>query len=412
MPEYSRAGSSGVAVLQDEDMEQHGRDVERLESALSARVRDVRSMEAELERRAILIRDLTARWETMPPAPGDTSQHRHGDEAQVTAARDAAIARALDAEAAALELRFRLDELAGHLSGIESTSQAALLAQLAQHEGALRGVRSRLAEAQDAQDRAEARLMLTEHDLEDARAECGVLRRQRLELGERLEIEALRARTAEAEVAKLRGELLGVRARADEAERAVQSSGSVGREATAVADDLRARIFVAMAERDAARNVLDMARVERDAALADGAQGRVELEALRDELAEREADLATVRAGNADSGDLRDRASRLHEALLDARQGLRELTAWLAGEGAPAPSASTTSFELEAPIGVSTRPPREDETLPGVPLHVQAMAAVETMAVEALEEQLAHKDEQLRALEARIDELLRRQGPI
>lgn len=403
----------GGYVLHDEDTEQLSRDVEQLEAALNARARELLELNAELERRAVLIRDLTARWERNPASvsPPAQSEPHVARLAKLEAERDAAVARALDAEAAALEARFQIDELAGHLT--EARPDPKVMAdQLAVHEGALRGLRSRLAEAEDARYRAEARLMLTEHDLDDARNEADALRRQRLELGERLEMEALRARTAETDWARVRGELMGTRDRADESERAVLALRADGVAAKMRVEDLQARVSLSLAEREAARGAIQHARAERDAALTEVPELRAQLAALRDELSEREADLAAMKASHGDASEAGDRASKLQEALLDARQGLRELSAWLGGEGTQGAWASTTSFELEAPVGVSSRPPREDETLPGVPLHVQAIAAVENMAVEALEEQLAQKDEQLRALEARVDELLRRHGSI
>lgn len=399
-------------MLHDEEQEsqQHTRDVDRLEAALSDRARELRELRAELERRSVLIRDVTTRWEALPQAthaPDPTSSAT--DSAKLVAERDAAVARALDAEVAAMEARFRVDELAGHLAGAgaQPVDQSA---ELAQRDGAVRGLRSRLAETEDARDHAEARLMLAEQDLEDARARVDALRRDAFEIGERLEVEALQARTAAGDLARARGELLGLGHRADEAERALQASRDELTAVRAMDEQLQKRVSLALAERDAARGVIELGRAERDAALAEASRLRDQVASLRAEVAERDADLAMVRNNHSDAAPSRDRAVALHAALVDARRGLQELTAWLAGAGPGAGLAGTTSFELDAPHGGPGSGARDDETVPGIPLDMQGAHSGRVTVVQALQDELAERDAQVRTLEARIADLQRRSG--
>jgi hypothetical protein len=395
-------------VLQDdeEETQQHARDVEQLESALRVCAQELREAGAELERRSRLIRDVTVRWDALaipaeaPSAVGAPS---------LLAERDAAIARALESEVAAMEARFRLDELAGHLAGV-AAKPIDESAQLAARDGAIRGFRSRLAEAEDARDSAEARLMLTEHDLDDARAKAGAFRRESLEFAERLEVEALRARTDAGDLARTRGELLGLRHRADEGEQALQSGRDELTAARAMNEQLQKRVSVALAERDAARGAIELGRSERDLGLAEASRIREQMAALREELAERDADLATVRSSQSDTAPARDRAASLHAALVDARRGLHDLGVWLSADGHGAALAGTTSFELDAPYGVSDLPPRDDETLPGMPLDMRESASRRTPAVQALHDEIAARDAELQSLHAQVADLQRRSG--
>jgi len=392
---------------EDEEAQQHARDLDRLETALADRAREVREMRGELERRSVLIRDVTARWESLPQTTHARDQELPAvDGEKLTAERDAAVARALDAEVAAMEARFRLDEVAGHLAGaVKPVDQSA---QLAERDGSIRGLRARLAEAEDARDGAEARLMLAEQDVEDARANADSRRREAIELSERIEIEALRAHTATAELERARGELLGLGHRAGEAELALQACRDELTAARALNEQLQKRVSVVLAERDAARGAVELGRSERDVALAEASRIRDQVAPLRAELAAREADLDMARSSLSDAGPTRDRAASLHGALVDTRRGLHELTAWLAGPGASL--ASTTSFELDAPSAIAGSPPRDDETLPGIPLDMQSSPAARMAAVQALHDELAERDAQLRELEERVADLQRRSG--
>lgn len=392
----------------EEDTQQLADETGRLEESLRDRARELLDLRAELDRRDVLIRDLTARWERLGGASavepvGATSE---AGALALTQQRDAAVARALDAEAAALEARFRLDELAGHWVN----NMDARATELSAHEGAVRGLRSRLAEAEDARDQASARLLLTEHDLQDAQDQIAQGQRQYLELNERAEMEALRAHNAADEVVRLRAELTGTRHRAEEAERAFQANAAANRQATTAAADSQARLSLALAERDAARAAMEGLRADRDGMRAQAIELRAQVTNLHEQLSVAEAEAISLRASVPPEPPRDPRASELEDALREARQDLYGLATWLTGGDVPT-LARTTSFELEAPLGVSSLPPREDETQPGVPLHVEAIAAVEAMAVEALEAQLANKDEQLRTLEARLEDLLRRHPP-
>lgn len=359
----------------EEQTQQHARDVEQLESSLRQCAAELRQLRVEAERRSVLIRDVTARWETLPTeASAAPESARASEMAVLVAERDAAVARALDAEVAAMEARFRVDELAGHLAAAPAKPVDSS-AELAERDGTIRGFRARLAETEDARDRAEARLMLCEQDLGEASANADRLRREGLELNERLELEALRARTAAAELVAARGELLGIGHRAGEAETALHACSEELAVVRAMGDQLQKRVALALAERDAARGAIELGRADRDATAAEMAP-------------------------------LRDRAAILQAALVETRRGLQDFAGWLQSSDQGAALAGTTAFELDAPAGVSGLPPRDDETVPSIPRDWPAPAP----GVQALQDELAERDSRLRILEARIEDLQRRSG--
>lgn len=229
------------------------REVARLEQLLAARARDARRLRGEVERRDALLRELTARigsengggagavQAAAPPA------EREVDGALQTRC-DAAVQRALEAEAGRAEALFALDEAVAGAGGGGGVA-------LAEAEGTARGLRAALQEVREARDIAEARLILAEHDRDGAREQIQGLRRELEHAREQLELELVRvhaqqrataqqlelaleqsrsqagtldapgsehaAEVAAAQLDVLRGERIGLALRLDEAERAL-----------------------------------------------------------------------------------------------------------------------------------------------------------------------------------------------
>ncbi|HEX2678579.1 MAG TPA: hypothetical protein VHM19_18130, partial [Polyangiales bacterium] len=285
-------------------------EVDRLEDLLSARSRERGELQRELARTSALLRDALARFAELPsrvavaetalPASEPASSDAPANEdalSRLRAERDAATAQALEAEASRAEIAFRLDEALGHLLAEQSAR-----ADDAAQQGTIRGLRARAAEAEEALSVAEARLMLGEQDLNDARERA---RRAQADLqlaSERFELDLLRERTAadaaraahaegEERASALRGERDGLAARGQEAELALQT----------------AYARVARAEHALSEANDKLARVR-----AEHAEGAVRIQAL------------TARLVSSD-GQLAARADGLRGVLAELRSPLREL---------------------------------------------------------------------------------------
>ena len=89
----------------------------QLEDKLRALGQENRSLRGDLTSREVLVRDLVHRLEKPRPAALDTGE---SSSANLVRARDAALERALDAEATCAELRFNVDELRLALSQLEA----------------------------------------------------------------------------------------------------------------------------------------------------------------------------------------------------------------------------------------------------------------------------------------------------
>ncbi len=235
----------------------------RAESALFERARAILSLEAEVERRGVLVRDLV---EELGQVRGRGASP---DVGQLIGARDAAVERALEAESARAEAAFRIDELSAQLraNGSHVASAALSLGEattqrevrdLAARVGDLSGqlvvCRERSVELNEQRDQARAenlRLTAMVSSLED-RAH-GARRGYTVRIAELLdEIATLRAGVGfgaapakpaarpapdldglHREIATLRGERDGLRLRLAERERALAESAS-GRRAPEV----------------------------------------------------------------------------------------------------------------------------------------------------------------------------------
>lgn len=385
-----------------------------LERALRERAAEVRELRAEVARRGTLVRDVVEQAREAESGGGSPEREAIG-----RAERDAAVARALDAEARVLELELSLDELAGRLARREVPELDELRTTEALLGGAVRGLRSRVAEVEELRAQAEARASLYRGDLERALEQRRLLEVKLAELQDQLELEVVRAQgdPAAADAEQLRASLAEQRdqARADTLrltayvagletriegmrigyERRIaellEDAGVRGARRTLDADiDLLSEELVALrGERDGLRLRLD----DREQALAsrEAAAARLaDVEAERDALSARIA--AVEEAGLED---------RLEVALADAER----LQAQLDARAAAALSERLPSADLTAKM---ERLEHELERLRGE--HDAALARLEDRdaTVAELESKLSVGGES--GLRLELDDLRSRQA--
>lgn len=231
-----------------------GGELARLEELLVERTRERRELAQELERRSGLLRDACARLTELGPRVAEAATE-HAVRS-LREERDAAVARAVEAEVARAEATFRVDELMGQLLGTgRSLSDLTFLPSPNE-----RTLNARLAELGEQKHMAEARLLLLEDELAQERSHLATAARERVETAERLEFEIGQARvwadTAQqklAELADARGALLGerdgLRARLGEAERALRSAQARLARSLHQSGELKEKLEVERAER-------------------------------------------------------------------------------------------------------------------------------------------------------------------
>ncbi|MFW6051342.1 MAG: hypothetical protein ACODAU_09220 [Myxococcota bacterium] len=344
----------------------------RFEAALAERARRVRELEAEVERRGQLVRDLIEELRGVRPS-GDRESPtpEAGDVPQAGA--EAAVQRAVEAEAARAEALFRIDELEARLAEVGEEARSLRDANL---EGTIRGLRSRVAELEELRGLAEGRLELTRMDLSAASERERQLERQLGELRDQFELELIRARGAEFALRErteravqtereltrrldsVRGENAGLRARLKEREDALEAL----RAAATPSQD--GRLKEVEAERDRLRGELAELREEREGLVTRLQHDLAQEEEARRRLEEQQARLreenerlrsATVDASSAvDERDaLARRVADLERALAEDREALRAARDMLAGlprsEGGARPPHEITAAGMESP---------------------------------------------------------------
>ena len=159
-------------------------DFDRLESGLRDRGHRVRELEMEIERRAMLVRDITEELRERSALPAAAA----GSDGDADP-----IARALDAEAARDEARFRADELSARL-GARDRALRSVEDERARFEGRVRGYRSRVAELEELGELGAARIHLFELDAAAARERIRALEGRIAESREELELALIQAR--------------------------------------------------------------------------------------------------------------------------------------------------------------------------------------------------------------------------
>jgi len=231
-------------------------EVARLEAALAERGRVIGELRTEVSRRGAIVRDLVEELRKLnagavaaEPAVVDGAGAGTAAPASVspeppTISAAEAIERALDAELALTEARFRLDELtaelealrrsgaespegaAGATTGGQSSSEAAWAAL----EGRARGLAARLAETEERLRFAEARATVVDFDAEDARDKVLVLERRAAELEDEVGrlLARERAMAGDTTLPRLRGEVAGLRHRLGDREAALVAVRDAG----------------------------------------------------------------------------------------------------------------------------------------------------------------------------------------
>ena len=357
----------------------------RLEAALVERGRLVAELRQEVERRAVLVRDVgeelaEARRDlasatssasvvavaqgpgvSVGATPGAGGGNGAGAGARLQeeierlrGERETSVERALGAEAARAETAFALDELRGRLAAAERERDARARAE-AELAGGVRGLRARIAEIDEAREGVEARLALARHDRAQAGERILELERALAETRDSFELELVRSRSltsdpsrageaASAEIARLRkvesdlaaevGTLRGRLAACLE-----QLDGDRGERDHARAEAIRLTALIGGLEEHAAgarrgfetrvaylEHDLQVVELRREALRSevDGLEG--ERDGLRARLADREAALAALASSAAAAAKAVGEAQQIQrrvDALRDEADALR-----------------------------------------------------------------------------------------
>ena len=322
-------------------------DYGRIEASLRERAQEIIALHAEIERRETLVRDVVEELRSLregqlvdETSAGADAERRLAEtsartaelEAQLRtlkADREAAIQRALRAETERTEAGFRADEALGKLAEVaeqQGRADEERGRREAELSGFVRGLRARAAELEEMRGQAEGRVGLLRLDLEFAQAANLSLERAMADLREQFEFQLVRATSApgldvspiersESELAVLRGERDGLRARLDDREAALlalqsaapAAAAQAGGAATSGAEPSGAETSTAQT------SSAGPADAELAAQLATAERDREALESRASELA------AALAAAEARASSERDRANDL-VARIDTRE--------------------------------------------------------------------------------------------
>lgn len=425
IPRGHRVGASGLPVPTmpvEREQEEGDDEVARLEGLLAQRAAELSDERAEHGRLRSLLRDSLERISSAPPPSRGSAELD-----ALRAEHRRALERALEAEAARAEATFRLDEVMGHLlvaAPQRPVPEDANSMTHARLSGTVRGLAAALAESEEARDMANARRMLVEHDLEDSRERVTQLSRKLVEAREQTELAQVQTRVLTARLdgaldaraaGWLRGQMLGTRARADEAERALARVGSEREEQSRTLTDLRDELGHTRAELAARRSevaALQGRIPELERALAREIEGAREAKA---ELARRQAECLVLgeelARARAEALGAREQAEQLRagqarvrdEAEVErssARQAAAERHARAERMGDALREVRALLGELPSALGRALMPEAQanrDPTLPGT------VSAFENASVTSVD----GPDEMLRNLEGRVEEAVR-----
>lgn len=177
-----RAGARGVSPRAAADT-RHPGEYSRLEMLLAERAREAQEQRVELGRIKALLRDATLDFERV------LAQAEPFEKIELARQRDAAVIRALEAEASRAEAVFRLDELMGHVADMaarEPLPASPVPVLPAPEPDASPDVREQL---QERIRHLEANAVDRQAELERAGALCGVAQQELCEA--RLRVQAL-----------------------------------------------------------------------------------------------------------------------------------------------------------------------------------------------------------------------------
>jgi chromosome segregation ATPase len=294
-----------------------GGELARLEELLLQRTRERRELAQELERRSELLRDACTRLtELAPKVAAAATEHAVKS---VREERDAAVARAVEAEVARAEATFRVDELMGQLLGSGRSIPDSALSPTPKE----RALHSRVAALDEQKQMAEARLVLLEDELAQERFHLANAARDRVETAARLEFEVAQARVWSenaqqklVELADVRGALLGerdgLRARLDEAERALMASQDRSSRGSRQTAELKDKLDAERTERATVLMLAEARALQIDELTLLRAQDQEQLRELRAEYerALRDATSIASAGDDANMAALRDELER------------------------------------------------------------------------------------------------------
>ena len=292
---------------------------------------------------------------------------------------------------------------------------------------------SALAETEEGRDTSGARLLLAEQDLAMLAGRARLLERELAESREQVELESLHSRALAQrvggslparEAAQLGGELAGLRARCDEAERELSMlthqliiARDTARPGAGAAPDASAN-----PERNAELERMLARETEKGReAASELARVVAERMVLGEELARAQADAAGLRNAlaalthelDAERGaarrsvivEHRSRAERLRDALREARH---VLVSW--------PARSTRVASHPVPPAADDDTPL-DRTQPGMPTYIEAMEGLEELVAcvtttSARSRRSCSSSDRVRAVERIVAALEAERGPL
>jgi len=416
-------------------------DYGRIEASLRERAQEIIALQAEVERRATLVRDLVEELRSLregelvdETSAGADAERRLAETSARTAElesqlrtlradREAAIQRALRAETERTEAGFRADEALGKLAEVaeqQGRADEERGRREAELSGFVRGLRARAAELEEMRGQAEGRVGLLRLDLEFAKAANLSLERAIADLREQFEFQLVRATSApglevspiersEGELAVLRGERDGLRARLDDREAALvalQSAASAAPKETSTAQtasagpaDAELTAQLATAERD--RESLESRASELAAALAAAeARASTERDRANDLLVRIDTREKSLKSLEADAEERERDLRRATERTAALEADVRRLTAAL-GDARGSLAALGTSIDANAGAARQTLSGAIEEASDGADV---SEAVVLRQRIDALVHEATDRDVLLRSLTAQLQD--------
>ncbi len=378
----------------------------RLETQLRESGRELTEARAELERRAVLVRDLVeelAEQQGHPAPPVEppaqeisstiawSAEELRGALQQQVAE---AVERAVRAETEKAELAFRLDEVRGQLALTEQAREHDLeeLRRLeAALRGTVRGLNARLAEVVELYQLAQARIAISDEDLRALSDQNRALQRDLAEARESLELEIARAATirevAQAAVTEPPPPSAGAEEREAAAAREAELTTALAR-CRGRADELEAAARIAASQTILAREALAEAE-ERVGGMRRGYEARIAEVVAELQATGGEAERALVQVG-----ELRARVESMDRAEARLRGELAGTKLRLADrEEAVAALLEVVSSHASGATAPTLEPPRA--------------TASDTAAIDALRAELEAARAEAEALRARAEEVAR-----
>jgi SAM-dependent methyltransferase len=352
---------AGAAESAADETEQAESEVAKLERSLNERSAEIRSLRTELERRGALVRDLIEQTRkraaeqatvaavepgeqtSQPAEPQGNAPAEAAEIVKLRSERDAAVARALDAEVARVEAQLQLDELSGYVAatgvktdaaqdGAEPSSEvktSELQAMVAQLEADKKALQTEIATAEARLREKDELLAANQQRVRDMENRLK-LSEQRLETVESLEAVTEELNNTRSEISDLKSAESALRMRLSNAE------SSLDRE-TQKTEEIAAK----KAETEA-----ELAKLARD--FSERQQASLMLErsmaSLTAELERLQHQLELSRTVEARAMAAENRAEQLEGALDETLESLSSLAKAVTEEG------SSTSYQQKTQV--------------------------------------------------------------